>query len=90
MTFDAAGNATLSFTNVGAPGTSLQLPVSSGALAGTYSVNPDGSGTLTFAPPSGGRATRFSFVTTDDGSEILLLATSTGGADVWLGDVRLQ
>ena len=48
LTFDGAGNGTLSGTAVGAPGAGIQLPVSTVAFTGTYSINPDGSGTLNF------------------------------------------
>jgi hypothetical protein len=96
ISFDGAGNAAVSFTNVGvanSPGGMPvnQAPVSKGTGTGTYSVNPDGSGTINFAPPPGQSAgTAFAFVIVDGGSGALVLRTSGTGSNVLLGTARLQ
>jgi hypothetical protein len=93
MNFDGAGNVTASFTIVGAPGNGLTLGLSTSSLTGTYSVNPDGTGTITFVSPAGATVATFSFVTTDGGSQLLLLQTSAIGpapTSVSSGTARLQ
>ena len=93
MNFDGAGNVTASLSVVGPPGTSLNLPTSTTSLSGTYIVNPDGTGTITFTDPSGATAATFSFVTTDGGSQIQLLQTSRVGpapTSVVFGTARMQ
>jgi hypothetical protein len=85
MKFDGAGNVTVSRTSVGPPGTAIKLPVASGSPAATYSLNPDGSGTITLP------ASTFAFVTTDGGSGLLLLQTNgDAGRNVSWGTARLQ
>jgi hypothetical protein len=86
MSFDAAGNVAMSFTSVavGKDDTSGQAPVSTGTLTGTYSINPDGSGTITFP------AAAYAFVITDGGSGLLLLQTIGTGSNVSFGTARLQ
>lgn len=89
--FDGAGNVTLSFTNVGMPGAGAQLPVSSGTLSGTYTVNPDGTGTMALTQANGQPGPTFSFVTTDGGSQLLLLRTTSNlSSSVGFGTARLQ
>jgi len=94
MKFDGAGNVAMSFTSV-APGKddmSGQAPVSSGTLTGTYSNNPDGSGTISFpAAPGQAANSAFTFVITDGGSGLLMLRTdTTPGPNVSFGTARLQ
>lgn len=93
MNFDAAGNVTASSSIVGPPGTGLDLGVSTTSLSGTYTVNPDGTGTITFTDAAGATVAKFSFVTTDGGSQILLLQTSAlspTSASVATGTARIQ
>lgn len=91
MNFDGAGGLTLSFSNVGFLGTSLQLPVGSNTGTGTYTVNPDGTGTLALINSNGQPGPTFSFVITDGGSQILLLRTaSITASSVLFGTARLQ
>jgi hypothetical protein len=94
MSFDGAGNVAMSFISVG-PGkddTSGQAPLSSGTITGTYSSNPDGSGTINFpAQPGQSASSTFAFVITDGGSGLLLLQTA-GRSDpnVSFGTARQQ
>jgi hypothetical protein len=93
MNFDGAGNVTASLSVVGPPGTSLSLPASTTSLSGTYTVNSDGTGTITFTDQTGATAATFSFVTTDGGSQIQLLQTSSVGpapTSVSFGTARKQ
>ena len=93
MNFDGAGNVTLSFTSV-APGkddTTGQMPVISGNLTGTYSTNPDGSGTIHLNGAIGQMGnSAFAFVVTDGGSGLLLMLTDGTASDVWYGSARQQ
>jgi hypothetical protein len=87
MKFDGAGNVAVSLTAVGGgsstPGTST--------LSGTYSINPDGSGTINLKAPSGQPGPAYSFVITDGGSQLLLLRTDANPVfDVAFGTARLQ
>jgi len=89
MVFDGAGNVTVSKISVGPPGTGITLPVVNASPAATYSLNPDGSGTLTLTGAT------FAFVATDGGSGLLLLQTSgtangTAGSNVTSGTARMQ
>jgi len=52
--FDGGGNVALSLTFVGNTVTSGQPSLISGTQTGTYSVNPDGSGTISLAPTQPG------------------------------------
>jgi hypothetical protein len=62
-----------------------------GTVAGTYSINPDGSGTVKLGAASGQSAnSTFAFVVTDGGSGLLLLQTDGTGSDVSSGTARLQ
>ena|SRR5258707_13223890 len=94
MKFDGAGNVAMSFTSAGAGKDDMsgQAPVSSGTLTGTYSNNPDGSGTINFPPAPGQSAnSTYAFVITDGGSGLLLLRTDgTPGPNVSFGTARLQ
>jgi hypothetical protein len=87
MKFDGAGNVSISLTAVGGPNSA---PVVS-TLSGTYSINPDGSGTINFKAPSGQPSPAYSFVITDGGSQLLLLRTDANPLfDVAFGTARLQ
>jgi hypothetical protein len=92
MSFDGAGNVAASFTSVGVGSDPSQPPVSSGTNTGTYSINPDGSGTINLASSSGQFAnSTFAFVITDSGSGLLLLQTTGAtGSNVSSGAARLQ
>lgn len=90
LTFDGAGNATASFTNVkpdpNPNATTVQLRAIQ--LTGSYTVNADGTGTVTLPVPGSGNFV-ISFVTTDGGSN-LMLAVSGGDPDVVQGTARRQ
>ena len=86
--FDGAGNVTVALTAIGAG-----LPAAqSFPLAGTYTINPDGSGTIALKnAASQATATTFAFVITDSGSQLLLLRTdNNAGFDEQFGTARLQ
>lgn len=91
MSFDGAGNVTESLTLIGSPGNGPTLAVSSGVFSGTYSVNPDGTGSMVFTSNSTGQSINvaMAFVITDNGSGLLLLGTNTG-SNVRYGTARLQ
>jgi len=85
-TFDGAGNVTLSGTFV-EPG----LSVGSGTLFGTYSVNPDGTGTITVPPQPGSlMGQTYAFVIANGHSGLLVLQTHRAGDGVNYGTGRLQ
>jgi hypothetical protein len=92
VTFDGAGNAAVAFTSVGVGNDPNQPPVSSGTQTGTYSINPDGSGTINLPGAAGqaGNSAAYAFVITDGGSGLLLLQTDGTGHDVSFGTARLQ
>jgi hypothetical protein len=86
MKFDGAGNVSISLTAVGPNST----PAVS-TLSGTYSINPDGSGTINLKAPSGQPGPVYSFVITDGGSQLLLLRTDANPVfNVAFGTARLQ
>jgi hypothetical protein len=91
VSFDGAGNVSVKSTSVGAGTDPNQPPVSSGTLTGTYSINPDGSGTINL-PVQAGQSTpsAFAIVITDGGSGLLILQTDGTGHDVSFGTGRLQ
>lgn len=81
MNFDGAGNVTIPLTTAGVGN------AAKGTFTGTYSVNPDGSGTISSPGPS------FFFVMTDGGSQLLLLRTDDNvdaKFNVSFGTARLQ
>ena len=93
VTFDGMGNATTSGgilvsvdsnTNANVPQVQ-QLP----SNPGTYKVNSDGTGTLTFQNANG-NATSFSFVITDGGSQLTVVATGGFGNALVTGIARKQ
>jgi hypothetical protein len=84
--FDGAGNVQMSGTYV-APGPT----VANGVLQGTYSVNPDGTGTITIPPQTGQPAGKtFVFVITNGHSGLLVLQTNRAGNGVLYEIGRLQ
>lgn len=84
--FDGAGNVILSGTFV-EPGPVVQ----SGTLLGTYSVNPDGTGTITIPPQNGSPGTHtWVFVISEGHSGLLVLQTHRAGDGVLCGTGRLQ
>jgi len=93
VTFDGAGNATTSggiFVSVDSnPNANVpqvqQLP----SNPGTYNLNSDGTGTLTF-PNSNGNTISFSFVITDGGSQLMVVATGGFGNAAVTGIARKQ
>jgi hypothetical protein len=91
FTFDGAGNVTASFTNVqpdpDPKATTVQ--VSAGQLTGTYTVNADGTGTLTIPNQSGPTST-ISYVITDGGASLFFLLTGGSGNNVQTGTARKQ
>ena len=89
LSFDGAGNVSMSVTFVGLTGSSGQPNIFTGTSTGTYSSNPDGSGALTFTMANGNMQT-YVFVTTDSGSGILFLQTNRSGNGVSFGTGRLQ
>lgn len=88
MKFDGAGNVAVSLTSVGGGNSSAVTPT----FTGTYSVNPDGSGTINLKLASGqGAGPQFAFVITDGGLQLLLLRTDSNAAfNVAFGTARLQ
>lgn len=69
LTFDGAGNVTLSATFVGGGESSTQPSVQTKTYMGTYTSNPDGSGAINLGNPA-------PFVITDGGSGALVLLTN--------------
>lgn len=92
--FDGAGNVVLSYTtvNIGNDDKSGVPPIINATLTGTYSVNPDGTGTMKFATgQSASPNATIAFVITDKGSGILALITDgSKGPNVSSGSGRLQ
>ena len=91
MKFDGAGNVSFNFTSIGAPGTSLTLPTATGTRTGTYTINPDGTGTIALLQPNGQPGPMFSFVATDGGTQLLLVQTNASASpSVSFGAARAQ
>jgi hypothetical protein len=91
-TFDGAGNVTSNLTQVQVDGNPQATTVQtgqSGQTSGTYTVNPDGTGTMTF-PQNGGTPTTIAFVITDGGSGIMVLPTGGFGNNLLTGTARKQ
>jgi hypothetical protein len=82
INLDGAGNLNGSYTLVN--GRPAAVP---GALSGTYSVNPDGTGSMTVTLDLLGTTT-LAIVVTEGGSGILMLALKTAG--VTSGTARMQ
>jgi len=85
IAFDGAGDVTESLLFVG-PGPSS----STGAYSGTYSVNPDGTGSITFAAVEDQGAQTFVFAIVDGGSGLLLMQINRSGNGVITGSAQLQ
>lgn len=85
---DGAGNLTGSYTIVGNTG---PLPSLSGAVKGTYSTNPDGTGSVTVSLDVGITSTD-AIILIDGGAGIQMLQTSSngGGNTVISGSARKQ
>lgn len=86
LSFDGAGNIAASTTSVHAGEAAM-----SGDFVGTYTVNPDETGTITLDAIPGVQAPQtFVFVITDGGSGLLLLQTHRLGDGVSYGTARRQ
>jgi len=94
VTFDNAGNVTvgggvnIAIDSDPTAGLPVVRPLQS--PPGTYKLNSDGTGTMTFPDPNGNPPTSFSFVVTDGGSQLMLVATSGFGNTVITGTARRQ
>lgn len=85
-TFDGAGNVSISGTFVGP-----NFSVGSGTLVGTYSVHPDGTGTVTIPPHPGSlMGQTHVFVIAEGHSGLLVLQTNRAGDGVNYGTGRIQ
>lgn len=89
---DGAGNVTISVIFIsssnskGNPAAPFPL-----TQTGTYSINPDGTGTISLpAVPGVTNSLAYSFVVTDSGSGLLLIQTDRRGNGVTAGTARLQ
>lgn len=83
--FNGAGQITTSGTFVEPGGTAII-----GSNTGTYTVNSDGTGTVTLAKTSNQGVNTFVFVTTECGSGLLLLQTNRLGNGVMFGTAGHQ
>ena len=91
LSFDGAGNVTSSLLFVGAgKDDPHQPPVVTGNLTGTYTLNPDGSGTIHFPPSDQSNDQTFSFVSVDGGAALLVVQTGRAGNGVSFGTARMQ
>jgi len=91
VNFDDAGNVTQSGTGVFLTGTKGQPDIFTlGGQPGTYSLNPDGTGTINFPKTADNNAQTFAFVLADNGSELLFVQTRRSGSGVSFGTARLQ
>lgn len=94
MSFDGAGNVSLTYTSVGVGSDVGNVvappPVSGETLTGTYTVNPDGSGTMSLVSPTGVPQGSFAFVMTDGGAGMLLMLTDGTDTNVTYGTARMQ
>ena len=89
--FDGAGNVALASTFVGSSDSNGQpTPTFNLAQSGTYSINPDGTGTINFPAVPDQNALTYAFVITDGGSGLLLMQTDRAGNGVSFGTARLQ
>jgi hypothetical protein len=94
-TFDGAGGVTFYGVAVGPPADPLQTPnlsnVQYGNLNGFYTVNPDGTGTITIPPLfPGGNIHTWAFVMTNGHTGLLALQTNRPGWGVVYLTGRLQ
>lgn len=90
--FDGAGNVTLSVTFVGAAdGNGQPSTPFTGTMTGTYSTNPDGTGSINFpAVPGVSNTQNFVFVITDNGARVILMQIDRAGNGVQIGTGQLQ
>jgi len=87
MKFDGEGNVAVSFASIG--GTTNGF--APGTFTGTYSTNPDGTGTINLRTANGQAGPVYAFVTTDGGSQLLLLRTDANPQfNVAYGTARMQ
>lgn len=95
LNFDGAGNVTVSLTFVGV-GTGPnhdphQAPVFTGTSAGTYTLNPEGSGTIVLPMAFGNQNDQtYAFVMVDGGSGFLAMQVNRSGNGVSSGIGRRQ
>ena len=94
-TFDGAGNAAVSLTFVSAPSgpghDPHNAPVFQGTSTGTYTLNPDGSGTLLLPAAFGGQGDQtYAFVMVDGGSGFFSEQVARSGSGVSSGVGRRQ
>jgi hypothetical protein len=91
-TLDGAGNVTLSLTFVGASDADGQpAQPFSFSQTGTYATNTDGTGRLTLAEiPGVSNAQTYAFVSTDNGSGLMLMQLDRAGNGVTFGTARRQ
>lgn len=91
--FDGAGNVSIgSGVTVGVgsdPNATVPQVQPLQSSAGTYTVNPDGTGTITLQN-SNGKVTSLSFVMTDGGSQLMLVVTAGIGNVAATGIARKQ
>jgi len=90
--FDGAGNATMSGFVLGSTDNNGQptAPFSI-SQSGTYTLNPDGAGTIALAAvPGVTNATTWAFLVTNNGSELLITQTDRAGNGVNFGVGRQQ
>jgi hypothetical protein len=95
LKFDGAGNATITYTQVG---TSNDLalkaaPSANATMSGTYTINPDATGTIALKSTSDASVVLgLAFAVTDGGSGLLLMRTeaNTPNGNTSFGSARLQ
>ena len=92
LTFDGAGNANFSLTFMGAADANGTPPAPFPyTQPGTYTINSDGTGSVSLPAVAGvTNARTFVFVTTDNGSGILTMQTNRAGSGVVFGTARMQ
>lgn len=92
LKFDGAGNVVFTETFVGSSDDSGQPATpDSGSQRGTYTVNPDGTGTINLSEvPNVSNARSFAFVVTDNGLGIFFVQLDRAGSGVLTGTARMQ
>jgi hypothetical protein len=90
LNLDGAGNLTGTVINQNGQ-TNSGTPPKPVNFTGTYSLNPDGTGTVSTTVASGQPGPPFAFVVTDGGAGLLLLQTAlANGGNIAYGTARLQ
>jgi hypothetical protein len=93
ITLDGAGNATtgsgITTTVSSDPNATVPDVQPAKPSTGTYTVNPDGTGTITLQNANG-KVTSISFVMTDGGSQLMVVVTAGIGNIVGTGTARKQ